>query len=472
VDNVAPSSAAPATAVGQSIEFTAPAQSGWAFQGWSVNADATIVSATPVTCFAGVTAALRYVLNYVPGPTKLAFITSPFTDIVGACMGPMQVQSQNAASAALAVTANTTVNLSSSGTGGFYTSAGCPTNGLASVQINAGQTNSAQFWYKPEAVGTGTHTITAAATGLTSATQDQTVNKAPSTIVYTGDVIVAAGNTLKMSALVTSDFAGCVAGRTVRFRIEPHPLYNPPGPGDPDQLGPAGLTATTNSSGVATLNLSTTGWTEGTYDIRVNVVASDDCLTANDHVALLVLSPGGAATGGGFLSGNIVGGGRVNFAFTVRQVPNSEPVAYKGQFLVMKQESGVPQWRCKGALTNYGVDNVAGVNYAYGTCDLQAWDPGLPDGGDWYVPYGDYTNRPVVIKFVDNGTGKGKNAPPPDQFGFEIDFPGGTVIPVNPSFGLLEIKGGDIDVKDSGGSTTTTEGTEETSPTKGGGKKK
>jgi hypothetical protein len=68
-------------------------------------------------------------------------------------------------------------------------------------------------------------------------------------------------------------------------------------------------------------------------------------------------------------------------------------------------------------------------------------------------------DRAFTIHFVDNGTGRGRNAPPPDQFGFQI-----AGITPDPSFALADIKGGNIDVKDSGGSSTTTTG--------GNGKKK
>ena len=67
--------------------------------------------------------------------------------------------------------------MSSSGTGAFYSnSAG--TNVITSIAIAAGQSSSANFYYKGTAVGTGTHTLTGASGALTSATSPFTINAA------------------------------------------------------------------------------------------------------------------------------------------------------------------------------------------------------------------------------------------------------------------------------------------------------
>ena len=172
-----------------------------------------------------------------------------------------------------------------------------------------------------------------------------------------------------------------------------------------------------------------------------------------------ILEPGGAATGGGFLAGSKVGGGRANFGFTVRQIDGSNPIAYKGQFLLIKQDGGIPSFRCKGNIDTYGsVPNTSPQKYAAsGTCDFQLWDPALDGGnGDWYIPAGPgYDNQTFTIYFIDNGSGKGKTAPPPDEFGFTIGFVGGSG---NPSFAIAPINGGNIDVKSSTTTTTSTGG--------------
>jgi hypothetical protein len=434
----------------RSIEFTAPAVAGYQFQGYSLStAPATIVNSNAVACFAGTAVGVnpKYILNYILGPTKLAFITGPFTGAVGECLGPMTVQSQNSAGAALAVTANTTVALSSdnggTGAGAFYSDNACST-GTTSVQINVTTTNSSDFYYRATGRGDGTHELTADDTSpntLTSATQEQTINRAVTSLAYTGDLIVLSGSTLNLRAVLSSAYAGCVAGKTISWRIMPSPLDNSVAFLQlPNSL--------TDASGVAMRSVSTTGWIEGIYDFRAFFPDGDpNCLPIKDDAALTVLTPGNAATGGGFLAGSDVGGGRVNFGFNVRPVPDSDPIAYRGQALIMKTQ----EWRCKGALAVYGT--TAGVNVAGGMCDFQIWDPTADGGlGDWVIAAGG-EDRPFSIHFVDNGTGRGRNAPPPDQFGFQI-----TGVAPDPSFGLADIKGGNIDVKNSDGSTTTTGG--------------
>jgi hypothetical protein len=387
-------------------------------------------------------------------PPKLAFITTAKTGEVGACLGPIRVQSQDFSGSPLAVGADLTVNLSTAnlGTGGagsFFSNSGC-TTATTTTLISSGNTNSSDFYYRATGVGDGGHDVVASATGYTpDASQTQTITRATTSLVYTGDLFVLAGSTLNLSAVLSSAFEGCIAGKTISWRVIPSPLDN----SDPFlQL----TNSTTNGSGVATQTASTTGWIEGIYDFRAFFPDGDpNCLPIKDDAALAVLTPGNAATGGGFLAGSTVGGGRVNFGFNVRPVPNSDPLAYRGQALIMKSQ----EWRCKGALTVYGtISGTPVVNVAGGTCDFQVWDPTADGGlGDWVVEEED---RPFSIQFVDNGTGRGRNAPDPDQFGFQI-----TGITPNPSFALADIKGGNIDVKADGGTTTT--GT-----TGGGGKKK
>src|SRR4029079_2013706 len=121
------------------------------------------------------------------------------------------------------------------------------------------------------------------------------------------------------------------------------------------------------------------------------------------------------------------------FGFTIRPIDGTDPQQYKGQFLLIKDNGG-PAFRCKGSITAYGV--VSGStplqNYATGTCDFQTWNASLNGGeGGWEVPAGaGYTNRPFTISFIDNGQGsKGKLAPPPDKFGFSINFVGSITDP-------------------------------------------
>jgi hypothetical protein len=114
------------------------------------------------------------------GPTKLAFTTVVVSGAVAQCLGPITVQTQDASSAPTNVTAITTVNLATdnggTGSGGFFSDSGCSTS-VTSRTIASGS-NSTSFFYKATARGTGSHVLTASATGLTSASQTETITKA------------------------------------------------------------------------------------------------------------------------------------------------------------------------------------------------------------------------------------------------------------------------------------------------------
>ena len=115
----------------------------------------------------------------------LAFTTGDHNGTYGQCLPAISIQTQNAANVATNVTADTTVNLATGnfgvgGSGTFYSDSGCTTP-ITSVQISNGN-NSASFFYKATGRGDGTHDITVSASGLTSATQTQTINAASLTI--------------------------------------------------------------------------------------------------------------------------------------------------------------------------------------------------------------------------------------------------------------------------------------------------
>jgi hypothetical protein len=436
-------------------------------------------------CAAGVTTCKRkwpvLLIDY-SDPPKLVFYTTAKIGVVGACLGPIQVQSrQFDGTTPLPVGSNLTVNLSTAnlgvgdtfgtaGAGAFYSASDCSGSETTTTTIQTGESVSDAFYYRATDRGDGGHDVVASATGYTpDPSQTETINKAVTVTTYTGDLIVITGSTFTYRAVLSSTYDKCVYdsrggsstpyGRRVLFVIDPDPT-------DGSGTLSSGFKFT-NSSGVASGTYATTGWIEGMYDLTANAIGNDNC-TAQKAVpdpVIAVLAPGNAATGGGFLAGGKVDGGRANFGFNVRPIEGSDPVAYKGQFLLIRQDGGVPSFRCKGPLTIYGV--VSGStplqNYARGTCDFQVWNPTLNGGeGDWEVPAGAYTNLPFTISFIDNGTGtKGKLAPAPDEFGFSISFPAG---PDNPSFDQGTLNGGNIDVKTGGSTTTTT--------TSGGGKGK
>jgi uncharacterized repeat protein (TIGR01451 family) len=146
------------------------------------------------------------VTSAVAGPTKLAFTTAAFSRVVNACSPQISVQTQNAANAPTSPTTATTVNLTSSSTGaggGAYFSDNTCTTGITSVSIPTSG-NTASFFYKDGTVGTPT--LTAAATGLTSATQQETITAAPNaapSVSAGGPYSGAEGDAIALSPTVT-----------------------------------------------------------------------------------------------------------------------------------------------------------------------------------------------------------------------------------------------------------------------------
>ena len=113
------------------------------------------------------------------GPSKLAFPNAAVSGVVNQCL-TISIQTQNAGGTPTAVTSNTTVNLTtdngSTGAGAFYTSNAC-TATTTTIQINSGSSSGTLF-YEATGRGNGTHTLTVTATGLTQASQGETINKA------------------------------------------------------------------------------------------------------------------------------------------------------------------------------------------------------------------------------------------------------------------------------------------------------
>lgn len=103
------------------------------------------------------------------GPTKLVFTTSAQTLNAGVCSGIVTVQGQNAASLATNAVSNITIALD--GTGAQYYSDSSCTVPVTSVTMSTG-TNTKSFYF----IAHSTSTITVAATGLTGASQLETIN--------------------------------------------------------------------------------------------------------------------------------------------------------------------------------------------------------------------------------------------------------------------------------------------------------
>jgi hypothetical protein len=142
--------------------------------------DTTVGTPTITAAATGLTTATQ-AEQVVAAPTKLVFTTGPVSGISGttASLGPITVQEQT--STGIPTTVGETVNLTSNagGTYIFNTASGASTpTGSTSVTIPSGQ-NSVTFYYG--GTKAGSPVITAAATGLTSATQTETIAVGPAT---------------------------------------------------------------------------------------------------------------------------------------------------------------------------------------------------------------------------------------------------------------------------------------------------
>ncbi len=228
---------------------------------------------------------------------------------------------------------------------------------------------------------------------------------AVTSLLYTGDQLVRHGEDVTARAVLSSDWAGCVAGQQVVFSL---PDDNPTTVAIDD--GPYLLgTDETNGSGLAALAaIDTSGWEPGVYTVRARFAETSACEPSFDDATLTVAPTGDSASGGGFYT--LPGNGRVNFGFTVSMVPGTEAdPQYKGQLLLINNG----KWRLKGVLDDYVALDTSGA--ASGTGNLYWWDATLDGGlGDWVLAD---TGVPFTISFDD--IGRGKNAE--DAFGIHID---------------------------------------------------
>ena len=135
----------------------------------ATQAGSTTLSATA----AGFASASQSATITPAAPASLAFSSLVQSKAAGTCSAAVTVQTRDAFGSASSVSTNTAVNLSASpGTGfAFYSDASC-TNAVSSATI-AANTNTATFYFKGTQVASVT--LTASASGLTSATQPATI---------------------------------------------------------------------------------------------------------------------------------------------------------------------------------------------------------------------------------------------------------------------------------------------------------
>lgn len=124
-------------------------------------------------------------------PTQLVFTSTAQTIAAGSCSAALTIQSQDSFNNAAPVGSNTTVTLSGASTT-FYSDAGC-SSAVGSVSIASGQ-NQATAYFKRNI--SGSMTLTASAGGLTSGTQNQTIQPAAASklVILTAPQTLTAGD--------------------------------------------------------------------------------------------------------------------------------------------------------------------------------------------------------------------------------------------------------------------------------------
>ena len=263
---------------------------------------------------------------------------------------------------------------------------------------------------------------------LTYEGADFSITPAVVKILYNGDQIVKLGDTFVTKAQLIGSNSMSITNIKVCFFIEDE--------GGERKLGEG----STDGSGFVTLAaIDTDNWASGVYTIIARTCDANVTI-AEDEATFTVADPGDTATGGGWYT--LSGSGRVNFGFTVRKVPDTDPIQYKGQILLINNE----KWRLKGELHDYIAVNNEGA--ASGTGKLYRWDADLNEGlGDW-VMVDDKVS--FTISFVDNaggGTVKKIKITTPDSFGIHIDYIIGVDEPILPNSSPTSLKGGNIDMK-------------------------
>jgi hypothetical protein len=260
------------------------------------------------------------------------------------------------------------------------------------------------------------------------------VNPAAVTILYTGDQTVVQGQSFTPRAQLSGPNAGCVNGINICFYLDANPGTGMPGA---YILG----SVPTNSFGLATFPaINTNGWQPGVYEIEARECCPN-VTGVSDYTTLTVGTPGDAASGGGWYT--LAGIGRVNFGFSVRQVPDTDPAQYKGNILLINNG----KWKLKGTLDTYIIAGTAGSASGQGV--LFGWNAALNGGlGDWNVAA---ENVAFTIAFADFNTtgikGKDKKAILPDTFGINIVYPVSSGDAPLPNSLPSDLRGGNIDIK-------------------------
>jgi hypothetical protein len=220
-------------------------------------------------------------------PSKLVFITAAQTLTAGVCSATITVQSQDQFNNPSNVSGNTLVSLSSNSAGtAVFSGTNTCTPSTSSATIVTGQ-NVASFFYSDTKAASPT--ITASATGLTSATQTETVNPGPpAALVYVTQPTGTSINTALAPAVVVNiqdTFGNVVTSSTAPITITSSSTSTGAGT-------VSGTTTVAASNGVATFsNLRFT--IAGTYTLTATLTAQitvkSNPFTVTSNVAVSVM---------------------------------------------------------------------------------------------------------------------------------------------------------------------------------------
>lgn len=266
--------------------------------------------------------------------------------------------------------------------------------------------------------------------GSSAVQANLTVNKASTTVQYTGPYLVLLGKSLALSADVSSAVTSCTSGRTVRFVVSLNGTVK------------ADVVGNHVSGGTYAYSLAIpSSWTPGVYDVQVLVEESTNCLAAQTALGddlVTVASPGDAATGGGWyqLPDGSGPAKRVSFGFTTRWDKATE--SFKGNLLLVNKQA----WRLKGEIDTYGTTSCGAA--ASGTGTLYRADCTTVEGVttcEWVDPVA----VTFDIGFTDVASGKsGKRAAVVDKFALTHLSVSGDTLPTST---LQPLKGGNITIR-------------------------
>ena len=234
----------------------------------------TITAATT-----GLTSATQVETINAATANKLAITSATVSGAASntANLGPITVQLQD--TLGNPVTTGTSANLSSNTTGTAVFATSINGASVTSVSILAGS-STATFYYGDTKAGTPT--ITAATTGLTSATQVETINAGSA-----ASVSVASGS--GQSATVGTTFGAALVARITDANGNPISgaliTFTAPASGASGTFGGGVNTATTNTSGLATSANFTANATFGNYLVSASIGATSTNFTLTNAQA-------------------------------------------------------------------------------------------------------------------------------------------------------------------------------------------